>query len=67
MFNTNLIHNVLNVAIAVIGAMLAFQWDVLFSTETAAWIIGALGTLKLVINTIRDGISGLVKNQPPVQ
>jgi hypothetical protein len=67
MFNTNTLHNVLNIAIAVIGAMGAFDWTVLFSQTTALAIVGALATAKGVINMLRDGFAGMVKPQPPVE
>lgn len=65
--NTNLIHNILNIAIAVVGAMGAFDWTVLFSQTTALAIVAALGTAKGIINMLRDGFAGLIKQQPPVQ
>lgn len=86
MFNTNSVHNFLNVAIAVIGivatVLLAFGCTQLptgaFDCSTAislpawlnpAWLTalgGALGVIKLVINATRDGLSGMIKDQPPV-
>lgn len=65
--NTNLIHNILNIAIAAVAAMGAFDWTVLFSQTTALAIVGGLATAKSVMNMIRDGFSGMVKPQPPVQ
>lgn len=65
--NTNMIHNVLNIAIAFIAAMAAFDWTVLFSQQTAVVIVGGLATAKTVMNILRDGLTGLVKPQPPVQ
>lgn len=65
--NTNLIHNFLNIAIAAVAALAVFDWTVLFSQSTAMVIVGILASAKTVINVIRDGLSGLVKNQPPVQ
>jgi hypothetical protein len=65
--SSNLFHNIANVLIALIAAMMAFDWTVLFSPETGAMIISALATIKLVINAIRDGLAGMVKPQPPVQ
>lgn len=64
--NTNALHNLLNIAIAVVAAMAAFDWTVLFSATTAATIVGGLATIKVVINTVRDGLAGLWKPQPPV-
>lgn len=65
--NTNLIHNILNVAIAVVAAMAAFDWTVLLSPSTAAAVVAGLATLKTLINVFRDGFSGLAKTQPPVE
>lgn len=67
MLNTNAIHNMLNIAIAAVAAMAAFDWTVLFSQPTAMVIVGILASAKTVINVIRDGFAGLVKEQPPVQ
>lgn len=67
MFNTNAIHNLLNIAIAVVAALAVFDWTVLFSQSTAMVIVGILASAKTVINVVRDGLSGLVKAQPPVQ
>lgn len=65
--NTNLIHNILNIAIAAIAAMGAFDWTVLVSQSTALTIVGILATAKTVMNMLRDGLSGMTKPQPPVQ
>lgn len=65
--NTNAIHNILNILIAAVAALAAFDWTVLFSQSTAVIIIGILASAKTVINVIRDGFAGLVKEQPPVQ
>jgi len=65
--STNLFHNIANVLIAVVAAMVAFDWTVLFSAETAAMIVSMLATLKLVVNAVRDGLAGMIKPQPPVQ
>ncbi len=65
--NSNMIHNLLNIAIALVAAMAAFDWTVLVSQSTAMVIVGILASAKTVINVIRDGFAGLVKEQPPVQ
>jgi hypothetical protein len=65
--NTNMIHNFLNIAIAVVAALAAFNWEVLFSQSTALVIVGILASAKSVINVLRDGFAGLVKPQPPVE
>jgi hypothetical protein len=67
MFNTNTLHNLLNIAIAAIAALSAFNWEVLFSQSTALMIVGGLASIKGVINVLRDGFSGLTKPQPPVE
>jgi hypothetical protein len=69
--NTNLIHNILNIAIIVVGGLAAFDWMALGSAldldpATAAKIVTGLGTVKMVMNVLRDGLAGLVKTQPPV-
>ncbi len=80
--NSNLVHNVLNVAIALTAAVTAG----LIATGCAAlpngglecsqsWInptyttaaVAAMGVAKSLINVARDGFSGLVKPQPPVE
>ncbi len=67
MFNTNAIHNVLNIAMAVIAGFAAMDWSVIVSQGTAVKIVAALAAIKLVINALRDGLAGMVKPQPPVQ
>ena len=67
MLNSNMIHNLLNVAIAAVAALAVFDWTVLFSQSTAMVIVGVLASAKTVINVVRDGFAGLVKVQPPVQ
>lgn len=67
MLNSNMIHNLLNVAIAAVAALAVFDWTVLFSQSTAMVIVGVLASAKTVINVVRDGFAGLVKAQPPVQ
>jgi hypothetical protein len=67
MVNTNILHNVLNVMIALISALATFDWTPFMSEGTALKVTGVLALSKLVINAFRDGISGLAKDQPPVQ
>lgn len=52
---------------ALIAALEVFDWTSFFSPEKAVMIVGVLALTKLLINWARDGITGLVKNQPPVQ
>lgn len=65
--NTNIIHNIINILITVVAALMAVDWTVFFSPEVGGTIIAVLSTIKLVINTTRDGLTGLVKEQPPVK
>jgi hypothetical protein len=80
--NSNLVHNILNVAIAltagVTAALLATGCTTLPTGGlecSASWIdptyttvaVTGMGVLKSVINVARDGFGGLFKKQPPVQ
>jgi len=70
--NSNLIHNILNLAGVVVGSLVAFDWTSLgLAPAAAATVAGGLLTaqslIKLGINVSRDGLSGLVQPQPPVQ
>ena len=67
--NTNLIHNILNLVSAMIGALIltdwtAFGFDAATAAKIAAFVLLAQNVVKLVT---RDGLSGLVKEQPPVR
>jgi hypothetical protein len=76
--NLNLIHNVINLLIAGLGAILISSGCVATATGaldcTASWIppqltmiaITGLSVLKVVMNVFRDGFTGLWKMQPPV-
>lgn len=78
-FNTNTIHNVLNVLMGILVAALiasgctqdatgalecSKSW---ISPALTVWLIGASVVLKIAINIFRDGLNGLTKPQPPVQ
>lgn len=69
--NTNAIHNILNLVGLIIGALLAYDWQAVFSPEVAAtvaaWLLFGDKAIKLAMNIFRDGIGGLFKIQPPVQ
>lgn len=65
--NSNLIHNILNIAIALTAVALLPEFQALLPPEVAIAVASAAATAKVVINVIRDGITGLVKNQPPVK
>lgn len=80
--NSNLIHNVLNVLIALLAGatavLLATGCTTLptgvlecsqswISPSVTSIIVMGLGILKSLINIARDGFGGLFKQQPPVQ
>jgi hypothetical protein len=80
--NTNLIHNILNVVIALLGGVTAFLLATGCTTLptgqlecSASWIsptitsiaVLVLGVAKSIINIVRDGVAGLAKPQPPVK
>jgi hypothetical protein len=75
-FNSNVVHNVLNVLMAVNGFILYLGCTsvngVASCTQTwipasmAASIVAFGAVLKIVINIGRDGFGGLIKAQPPV-
>lgn len=65
--NTNAIHNILNFLLAVVGGLMAFDFSSIVSPTTAGTIIAILSGAKLVMNALRDGLSGMAKTQPPVQ
>jgi len=82
MLNSNLLHNILNVAIALLAGVTAFllatgctqlvtgALDCSASWIDPVWTTGitaALGLLKTGINIVRDGFGGLFKQQPPVR
>lgn len=65
--NTNLIHNILNAAIVLIPALEALNLAPLVGEQNALAIVAVLGLAKIAINLVRDGVSGLAKEQPPVK
>ena len=81
MFNTNTFHNILNVLIALSASMIAILLatgctqladGTLECSQSfvgpgfAAAAVAALSMMKIIINIMRDGITGLIKPQPPV-
>jgi len=79
--NSNLFHNILNVATIVLAAATAgllatgcVELDPGKLDCSASWVSPtitgyatmAVGGLKLAINVVRDGLAGLFKQQPPV-
>jgi hypothetical protein len=65
--NTNLIHNILNWAIAGIAVLSVPEVVALLDPVFAIKLAGALAVAKSTINVFRDGLGGLMKTQPPVQ
>ncbi|MEZ2224381.1 hypothetical protein [Rhizobium sp. RCC_161_2] len=81
MFNTNALHNVLNIMITLSALLVAILLATgctqltdgtlecsqsFIGPSFTAFAVAGLGTLKIIVNIIRDGLSGLVKPQPPV-
>lgn len=65
--NTNSMHNLINVAITVLAQLALFDFTKLGLTpERALTVIAILGLMKLVMNAVRDGMVGMVEQQPPV-
>lgn len=80
--NSNLAHNILNIAMIVVAALTAGMTASGCTTTaaggldcSASWIspeyagvvIAVIGVVKMAINVMRDGVKGLSKKQPPVQ
>ena len=65
--NTNLIHNIINFLITVIAGLEVFDWTPFIEESTALSVVGGLSMLKLLMNAVRDGITGMAKDQPPVK
>jgi hypothetical protein len=80
--NSNLFHNIANVASLVLAlGTVTLLWSGCTTTVTGsfdctgsfinpAWTTGAIAALQVVkmgVNIVRDGFSGLTKQQPPVK
>lgn len=65
--NLNTLHNILNFAIAVLAALVGLDWSGVVSPEVALKIIAGLSTAKIYLNIARDGLTGIIKVQPPVK
>jgi hypothetical protein len=70
-FNSNAFHNLLNLILIVLMALIGYDWTALGVSATVAVQIASaiglvVGILKLLVNTTRDGVTGLVAPQPPV-
>jgi hypothetical protein len=64
---SNAAHNIINCAIALLGALEFYDWQIFFTPESAVKVAGALALSKIIINVVRDGFTGLMAEQPPVQ
>lgn len=79
--NSNLFHNLANIVTLVVALITGFLVamgcvegaDGSLSCEASAlspkvtvWTITVLMVLKLVVNVVRDGVTGLTKPQPPI-
>ena len=64
--NANMVHNFLNAALVVIGAIATMDLSVFLSPDVAVQVMAVLGAVKLAISGFRDGLKGMVKVQPPV-
>lgn len=70
--NTNLIHNILNIFGLLFGLWATVDLSTLgianeLAIVLAGWFLLISNSIKLVMNALRDGVTGLVKTQPPVQ
>lgn len=65
--NSNFLHNILNVAIALVAILSLPEVVAIVPAEYGVVIAGVLAALKTVINIARDGFGGLFKPQPPVR
>lgn len=81
MFNTNMLHNALNVLITLSALLVAILLGtgctqladgILECSQSfvgpgyTAAAVAVLSALKIAVNIMRDGFSGLIKPQPPV-
>lgn len=71
MFNTNLVHNILNLIGLILGALLTVDWTGLGLSDStagklAAGVLLLSNLIKMTMNLTRDGASGIMKPQPPV-
>ena len=71
MFNTNLVHNILNLIGLILGALLTVDWtglglSDLAAAKVAAGVLLLSNLIKMTMNLTRDGASGIMKPQPPV-
>lgn len=68
LFNSNAIHNLLNVVMSVVSVWALFDWTQFgLQQNFALKIIAGCAFLKLTINGVRDGLKGMVEPQSPVK
>ena len=65
--NTNFLHNILNLGMVAVAIVTVPEFVGLFPPEVGLKIVAAAATVKTTLNVWRDGLTGLVKNQPPVK
>lgn len=65
--NSNLFHNILNVIMALTAIALLPEVQSILPAEIAVAVASGAATLKLIVNVLRDGLTGLAKEQPPVK
>lgn len=80
--NSNLFHNIVNVVMIAISLGVAILTALgctslptgdlecsqsVLSPSLATAIVAGLGVLKMIVNIVRDGLTGLTKPQPPVK
>lgn len=65
--NSNFLHNILNIAIALVAILSLPEVVAIVPAEYGVVIAGVLAALKTAINIARDGFGGLFKSQPPVR
>lgn len=69
--NANAFHNFLNIFMLIIGSLVTFDWTMFgLDSATALKVTGTVilvnSILKIVVNANRDGVTGMFKEQPPV-
>lgn len=70
--NSNLFHNLTTLILLVLGAVATFDWTLLgaapdIALKITGGIVMVSSVLKVIVNVSRDGVTGLVKKQPPVE
>lgn len=65
--NTNLLHNILNLGMLGVAVATLPEFVGLFPPEIGLKIVAGAAMVKTTLNVWRDGLTGLVKNQPPVK